>query len=267
LREKDAKVASPRAISSENGYGTFDAPVYKTQMPMKPGPHSFVRAFTMIEFLIVIMCLCILALIFLPTLTRPKVYAQRINCVNNLKQAGVAFRTWALDNGDKYPGQVSVTNGGTMELVDGGIVWPHFSVMSNELSTPKILVCPEDTARQTSIATTFAATVPVGSTLTRPFTNDANVSYFVGVDAVDTAPSMFLSGDANFGLDRALPKAGLQSFSTNSNIAWYRPRHEKGKAGNIGLADGSVQVLNSKALRKALRASGVTNRLAIPASP
>jgi hypothetical protein len=35
--------------------------------------------------------------------------------------------------------QVSVTNGGTMELVNGGTVFEHFLVMSNELSTPKLL--------------------------------------------------------------------------------------------------------------------------------
>jgi prepilin-type processing-associated H-X9-DG protein len=230
---------------------------------MKPGPHSFVEAFTLIELLIVMMCLCILALIFLPALSRPKDYAQRINCVNNLKQIGVGFRTWALDNSDKYPAHVSVTNGGTMELVDGGTVWPHFSVMSNELSTPKILVCPEDVARKRWTATTFGS----GAPNCIPFCSNTNVSYFVGVDAVDSSPLMFLSGDANIGLEGALPKAGLQSFSTNSNIAWSQPRHEKGRKGNIGLADGSVEVFNSKELRKALIASGVTNRLAIPAFP
>jgi prepilin-type N-terminal cleavage/methylation domain-containing protein len=236
-------------------------------MLMKRSPHSFDRAFTMIELLIVIVCLGILAALLLPALAKPKTSAQKINCVNNLKQIGVAFRTWALDYGDKYPAQVSITNGGTMELVLSGSVYPHFSVMSNELSTPKILVCPEDTAREYRIATTFAATVPAGSANTRPFTNDANVSYFVGVDAVDTSPSMFLSGDANVGLDGARPKAGLQPFGPNSNVSWYQPRHEKGKKGNIGLADGSVQVFDSKELRKALAVSGVTNRLAIPASP
>jgi prepilin-type processing-associated H-X9-DG protein len=100
-----------------------------------------------------------------------------------------------------------------------------------------------------------------------PFCSNTNVSYFVGVDAVDTSPLMLLSGDANIGLDGAFPKAGLRSFSTNSNIAWYQPRHEKRRKGNIGLADGSVEVFNSKELRKALIASGVTNRLAMPAFP
>lgn len=234
---------------------------------MKRSPHSFVEAFTLIELLIVVVCLGILAALLLPALMSPRGdVAQKINCVNNLKQIGVALRTWALDNGDKYPAQVSITNGGTMELVVSGVVYSHFQVMSNELSTPKILVCPEDVARERWTASTFGSAIP-GAANCIPFWSNTNVSYFVGVDAVDSSPSMFLSGDANIGLDGALPKAGLQSFSTNSNIGWYQPRHEKGKKGNIGLADGSVQVFDSKELRKALRVSGVTNRLAMPAFP
>src|SRR5438045_9793440 len=110
---------------------------------MKRSPHCFMQAFTLIELLIVIACLGILAALVLTALARQKRSGQQMNCVNNLRQIGVAFRTWALDFGDKYPAQVSATNGGTMELVDSGTVWPHFSVMSNELSTPKILVCPQ----------------------------------------------------------------------------------------------------------------------------
>jgi hypothetical protein len=53
--------------------------------------------------------------------------AERIQCVNNLKQLGLAMRVWAGDNDDKYP----------TSLV----------VMSNELSTAKILICPGDKAR------------------------------------------------------------------------------------------------------------------------
>ena len=53
--------------------------------------------------------------------------AERIQCVNNLKQLGLAARIWEGDNNDKYP----------TSLV----------VMSNELSTVKILVCPSDKSR------------------------------------------------------------------------------------------------------------------------
>jgi hypothetical protein len=54
--------------------------------------------------------------------------AERVQCINNLKQIGLAFRIWGGDNGDKYP----------TSLV----------VMSNELTTPRILVCPSDKERQ-----------------------------------------------------------------------------------------------------------------------
>src|SRR5262249_27220176 len=47
--------------------------------------------------------------------------AQRIACVNNLKQIGLAARIWAADHRDVLP--------------------PDFVTMSNELSTPKLLIC------------------------------------------------------------------------------------------------------------------------------
>jgi prepilin-type processing-associated H-X9-DG protein len=231
-------------------------------MPMKPGPHSFVEAFTLIELLIVIACLAIIAALLLPAMSMHRASYCGINCVNNLKQIGVGFRTWALDNGDKYPAQVSITNGGTMEFVDSGAVWPHFSVMSNELSTPKILVCPQDVARIPWTAATFGS----GAPNCIPFCSNTNVSYFVGVDGVDSSPQMFLTGDANIALDGARVRSGLQSFRTNGNVSWFGSRHDK--TGNIGLADGSVQQVHSRGLRKLLAQTGdETNRLAFPASP
>lgn len=54
--------------------------------------------------------------------------ARSIQCVNNLKQLGLAARIWATDHGDIFP--------------------PDFLTMSNEIATPKHLVCPEDAGRQ-----------------------------------------------------------------------------------------------------------------------
>lgn len=103
-----------------------------------------------------VVCVCLLGPIailsgmLLPALAKAKARAQRIACVNNLKQVGLAFRIWEGDNGDQFPFNVSTNKGGTLELCRPGAdgldhnSWLHFQVMSNELNTPKILACPAD---------------------------------------------------------------------------------------------------------------------------
>jgi hypothetical protein len=91
--------------------------------------------------------LVFLPAMLLPALTRAKARAQSIGCANNLRQIGIAFKTWALDNHNQFPFNVSTNSGGTLELCapnpDGSDrnAALHFMVMSNELSTPGILVC------------------------------------------------------------------------------------------------------------------------------
>lgn len=60
-------------------------------------------AFTLMRVFVVIAVIAILAAMLLPALARAKSRAQRISCVNNLKEIGVAFRTWAMDNDDEFP--------------------------------------------------------------------------------------------------------------------------------------------------------------------
>ena len=78
-------------------------------------------------------------------LSRAKARSIRICCVNSLKQSGLAFTVWSSDNNDKFPMAVARTNGGSMEFITGPNAFRHFQVMSNELSTPKVMTCPSGT--------------------------------------------------------------------------------------------------------------------------
>lgn len=207
------------------------------------------QGFTLVGLIIIVAVLAILAAMLLPALASAKQKAKRIQCVNNLKQCGLAFRIWEGDNGDKYPMAVSTEKGGTMEFTDGADTFRHFQVMSNELSTPKFLVCPADVR---VAAVNFVQL------------KSKNVSYFVNLDASELNPQRFLDGDRNLNADPA-PENGILKVVPGQRLSWTSAMHVN--QGNLGLADGSVQQVSNAGLREALRNSGnPTNtwRIALP---
>lgn len=239
--------------------------------------HSLTRAFTLIELLVVIAIIAILAAMLLPALARAKAAAHRIHCVNNLRQVSLAFRVWAGDHGGRYPMSVSAALGGAQEFVgrargDGTIIAPSisyqpgrvFQCMSNELSTPRILVCAADESHPDPAAG-FSNAALLGSDNPTPASR-TRISYFVGGDAIESDPQTILSGDCNvagsgnvngtrFGASAAGGYViGPGSYDSKTGWVWTQNELHR-KSGNLALSDGSVHQVSVAGLRDALRAS------------
>lgn len=217
-------------------------------------------AFTLVELLCVIAIIAIIAALLLPALNQSQARVKRIGCENNLHQLGVAFQVFTHDHGDKFPMAVPLAEGGSKEFVQNGraaggefyFSFRHFQALSNELSTPAILVCPADTRLP---ATNFGALL------------NSNVSYFVGVNAEFSKPDSLLAGDRNLTAN-SLPNPSILHSEADNRLRWTWEMHQF--KGNILFADGHVEEWNNATLASAAEGPLAGADLfppSVPASP
>jgi type II secretory pathway pseudopilin PulG len=237
------------------------------------------RGITLIEVLVIISVILILLALFPVSFAHAPLKAKRIKCVNNLHEIGTAYRVWAGDNGDLFPAQQTVKNGGCADFFtnanQGALCWTNYAIMQYELGqSPKLVICTSDERR-------------VAADFTNNFKDNSHVSYFVGVNANDLYPQSILGGDRNLGPGPKpnpdygfSPKSGkgndvtIPLNSSNSALAWSLKMHSVGNpvgAGNILLGDGSAQQVSSATFNRDWlpNAAGTNNWPAghIPATP
>jgi prepilin-type N-terminal cleavage/methylation domain-containing protein/prepilin-type processing-associated H-X9-DG protein len=184
--------------------------------------------FSLIELLVVMAIIGILAALLLPALSQAQARARQIQCLSQLREAGIAFHSFAHDHNGKFPMALPGAAGGTLEMADSAyrltgefyFSFRHFQALSNELVTPKLVLCPADTR----LAATSFATL-----------KNENLSYFVSLNADLARPTTILAGDRNVTNDWMSP-ASLLHVGPNQFIRWTYELHRF--KGNLLFADG-----------------------------
>ena len=209
---------------------------------------------SLIELLCVISIIALLAALLLPAVGQAKARARRIQCINHLRQVGVGFVSFANERNGQFPMAVPASAGGSLEFARGGYLiqskfyfsYRHFQAASNELVTPKLLVCPADTRLPASGFATLSNT---------------NLSYFIGVNAEFARPASILAGDRNLTNDYAAPGT-LVRLGRNYALRWTDELHRF--KGNLLFSDGHVEEKNDAALISAGDQVPVVASLALP---
>ncbi len=96
------------------------------------------RAFTLVELLVVISIIAMLLAILTPSLQRARNQAKRVVCLSNMRQMGIGLKTYLMDNDGHLPDS-------SCHISDPNQYW--LVILSKYLGKELLSRCPADTAK------------------------------------------------------------------------------------------------------------------------
>lgn len=162
---------------------------------MKSQPSRQRRAFTLVELLVVIGIIAVLIGILFPLLSAAKERANRVKCMSNLRQIGIAMKTYAFDHRNQYPRVTALQDSnmaGTPEYFSGQAHYVNdpfyfslvkhdptasmFLLVRNKYLNTAIFICPSTDHRPDDLrgnaqdqVVNFSLTDPVGENYSYSF--------------------------------------------------------------------------------------------------
>lgn len=233
------------------------------------------QALTATDVLILIALAAILGVLLLPALANNNRRPHRLVCVSNVRQVSLAFIVWVHDQEkNSLPFRVPFWEGGTQVPAQPfstnvpppawsgqqNNLWFQYAWLSNELSSPKVLVCSSD--KEKKPAENWGTTSKGFRHLNH---QDKSASYNLWPDAGRTggkfsfegAQEQILLSDRNLNHENPTTacSSGITSLRTVSSnttvVGWQREKKfGHGESGVLALLDGSAISANTTEARK-----------------